>query len=95
MTIQSVYLSVHLQSWSSDTQILWACGRTLQQVNPAQISQSASEDISLKMKRRAKRGYGIQVRYQSYIFTVRVTSVKENQGISDPRFQIRKNGPFW
>ena len=50
-----------VQTWSPDVYLSWGCGRQLLQYNSAQVTREACEDISIKMKRRALKGYGIQV----------------------------------
>jgi len=51
-------------AWSPGVHLSWACGRQLYQKNSVKLSRDAGQDISVKMKRRAKRGYGLQAQLQ-------------------------------
>ena len=39
----------------------WACGVHIDQCHSIKLCREASEDISIKMKRRAENGYGLEV----------------------------------
>ena len=55
----TVYERIAL-TWTSDIHLTWACGRQVYDTNSVKLSQEASDDISIKMKRRALKGYGLQ-----------------------------------
>ncbi|CAH1238277.1 MIOS [Branchiostoma lanceolatum] len=46
-------------SWSPHSSITWACGKRLHHLT-AHPTCTAEDDISIKMKRRARNGYGLQ-----------------------------------
>ncbi len=54
-------LVFRLQNWSPDIYLSWGCGQGIQHSNSVSLCREASEDISIKMKRRAQRGYGLDV----------------------------------
>ena len=39
----------------------WACGGHFDQCHSIKLCAEANEDISIKMKRRVQRGYGLEV----------------------------------
>ena len=41
-----------------------ACGSTLSQCHSAKLCKETSEDISVKMKRRARKSYGLEVNFE-------------------------------
>ena len=45
-------------SWSPDIYLSWASSRQVMQCHTIKLSREANEDISIRMKRRASRGYG-------------------------------------
>ncbi|ELU15458.1 hypothetical protein CAPTEDRAFT_157856 [Capitella teleta] len=45
--------------WSADVHLTWGCGRLTKQINCVQLCEEAADDISIRMKRRALKGYGL------------------------------------
>lgn len=45
--------------WSPDIYLTWACGPQIQQFHTVKLCKESSDDISVKMRRRALKGYGI------------------------------------
>ena len=59
---------VHLQKWSPDIYLSWACGYNILHSNSVSLCREASEDVSIRMKRRAQRGYGLEVSTDYQVF---------------------------
>ncbi|XP_070565047.1 GATOR2 complex protein MIOS-like [Ptychodera flava] len=47
-------------AWSPHTSVIWSCGKKLLQGSPEIPNVNVEDDISIKMKRRAKEGYGLK-----------------------------------
>lgn len=54
------------QCWSPDIYLTWACGSQVCQFHSIKLCKDASDDISVKMKRRALKGYGLSVSNTSF-----------------------------
>ena len=63
----AVAVLIYLQSHSAHIHLTYACGRELHQLNTVQQSADVSDDIAMRMKRRAHYGYGIQVNDPAFL----------------------------
>ena len=58
------------QAWSPDIYFTWACGRQIKECHTIKLCKEASEDISIRMKRRALKGYGLKVIYHKLMIYI-------------------------
>ncbi|CAH1789595.1 unnamed protein product [Owenia fusiformis] len=47
--------------WCPNQYLMWSCGRKIQQLKTTQYIREAATDISITMKRRAMKEYGLQI----------------------------------